>query len=101
MFNFQIIELTYVLKCNSLFGRFYTDKHNDENCKETFGTYCKFHLGLLTDSTLTKTKEFRGIHFFLHNTGSVDPLIVWDAFKYSSQKNKNVIGQWRKYLQKK
>lgn len=43
--------------------------------------YWKFNQGLLTDTTfLTKTKEFI-TYFLLNNTGSGDPLIIWDAFK--------------------
>lgn len=45
--------------------------------------YWKFNQKLLDDSLfIEKTKSFL-THFFIDNVGSVNPLIVWDAFKCS------------------
>ena len=59
--------------------------------------YWKLNQSLLTDQTfITKTKQCI-TEYFLHNTDSADPLIVWDSFKcafrshsiaFSSRKSK-------------
>lgn len=62
--------------------------------------YWKFNQGLLTDTTfLTQSKEFL-TGFFLHNTGSVDPIIVpLEAIEFNFHPKKtNKFGQERKYF---